>query len=120
MAIRPLVRRTRAVLTRLQKIYRDKAMVDFGRAEDTLIATLLSARTRDEQVIAAYPGLRSAFPGLRDLADAPVEAAGRYRRPCGRDRFAADAGTRKAAAPGVRLPSCTSISPVRPRAGGCS
>ncbi len=74
MTIRPLVRRTRAVLTRLQKIYRDKAMVDFGRAEDTLIATLLSARTRDEQVIAAYPGLRSAFPGLRDLADAPVEA----------------------------------------------
>ncbi len=74
MATDPLVRRSRAVLTRLQNIYRNKAMVDFGSAEDTLIATLMSARTRDEQVIAAYPGLRAAFPRLRDLADAPVEA----------------------------------------------
>lgn len=49
-------------------------MVDFGTAEDTLIATLLSARTRDEQVIAVYPGLRAAFPRLQDLADASVEA----------------------------------------------
>ncbi len=74
MAAHPLARRSRAVLTRLQKIYRNKAMVDFGTAEDTLIATLLSARTRDEQVIAAYPGLRAAFPRLQDLAQAPVEA----------------------------------------------
>ncbi len=71
---RLLQKRTRAVLTRLQKIYRNKAMVDFGAAEDTLIATLLSARTRDEQVIAVYPGLRKEFPHLQDLAAAPVEA----------------------------------------------
>lgn len=46
-------------------------MVDFGTAEDTLIATLLSARTRDEQVLAVYPGLRKKFPKLKDLASAP-------------------------------------------------
>lgn len=66
--------RARAVLERLQKLYRAKAMVDFGTAEDTLIATLLSARTRDEQVIAVYPRLRAAFPRLQDLADAPLPA----------------------------------------------
>lgn len=64
--------RSQTVLTRLKKIYPAKAMVDFGAAEDTLIATLLSARTRDEQVLAAYPKLRAAFPRLQDLADASL------------------------------------------------
>ncbi len=60
----------------LGKRYPGKAMVDFGTAEDTLIATLLSARTRDEQVLAVYPGLRKAFPRLLDLARAePDEIA---------------------------------------------
>lgn len=47
-----------------------KAMVDFGAPEDTLIATLLSARTRDEQVMAVYGPLRKRFPRLLDLAEA--------------------------------------------------
>lgn len=45
-------------------------MVDFGTPEDTLIATLLSARTRDEQVLSVYPGLRARFPTLQDLTQA--------------------------------------------------
>jgi endonuclease-3 len=54
----------------LAKRYTAKGMVDFGAPEDTLIATILSARTRDEQVIKVYPGLREAFPTLKDLAKA--------------------------------------------------
>lgn len=56
-------------------------MVDFGTAEDTLIATVLSARTRDEQVLAVYPGLRQKFPTLQDLARASwQEIASRITR----------------------------------------
>lgn len=69
---------TRAEAVRLIRVlakrFPGKAMVDFGTPEDTLIATLLSARTRDEQVIAAYPRLRALFPTLSDLARAPIAA----------------------------------------------
>lgn len=61
-------------MKRLATRYTAKGMVDFGTPEDTLIATLLSARTRDEQVIKAYPGLRRAFPALQDLAQATPQA----------------------------------------------
>lgn len=57
----------------LAKRYTAKGMVDFGTPEDTLIATLLSARTRDEQVIKVYSGLRKAFPTLLDFAKATSE-----------------------------------------------
>jgi endonuclease-3 len=56
----------------LSKRYPSKGMVDMGKAEDTLIATLLSARTTDVQVLRVYPGLRRAFPTLAALAKAPV------------------------------------------------
>lgn len=45
-----------------------------GNAEDTLIATLLSARTTDVQVLRVYPGLRRSYPTLAALAVAPVAA----------------------------------------------
>lgn len=61
-----------AVLKTLTKCYTDPAMIDFGNAEDTLIATLLSARTTDVQVLKLYPGLRKKFPTLKTFADAPV------------------------------------------------
>lgn len=54
----------------LQKRYTEKGMVDMGNPEHTLIATLLSARTTDVQVLRVYPGLRAAFPLLSDLAQA--------------------------------------------------
>ena len=56
------------ILTHLAKTYTAKAMLNFGGPEDVLMMTLLSARTRDEQVIAAYPKLRKTFPRLVDLA----------------------------------------------------
>jgi endonuclease-3 len=60
------------VIAILSKNYPAKGMVDMGNAEDTLIATLLSARTTDVQVLRVYPGLRHAFPTLAALAKAPV------------------------------------------------
>lgn len=63
-------------IVRLRRRYTAKGMVDLGNAEDTLIATLLSARTRDEQVLKVYPGLRKAFPTLKDFASAtPAQIA---------------------------------------------
>ena len=64
-------------MTILAKRYTKKAMVDQGTPEDTLFMTLLSARTRDEQVIKAYPGFRRAFPRLQDVAEASVLAIGK-------------------------------------------
>ncbi len=58
---------TRVIRT-LAKRYVAKGMVDLGTPEDTLIATLLSARTRDAQVIKVYPAFRAQFPTLQDLA----------------------------------------------------
>lgn len=62
------------VIQLLAKRYTAKGTVDFGTPEDTLIATVLSARTRDEQVIKVYPGLRKTFPTLQALAKAKPEA----------------------------------------------
>lgn len=58
------------VIKILRPLYTAKGMVDLGNPEDTLIATLLSARTRDEQVMRVYPVLRNKFPSLLDLAQA--------------------------------------------------
>mgnify|MGYP001577746752 CR=1 FL=1 len=66
MAIAPASR----IVTVLAKRYRGKAMVDLGRAEDTLFATVLSARTRDAQVLKLYPSFRKRFPSLASLANA--------------------------------------------------
>lgn len=57
---------------RLSKLYTAISMIDVGTPEDTLIMTLLSARSRDEQVIGAYPNLRKVFPTLQTLANAEV------------------------------------------------
>jgi len=63
-----------ATLKTLAKKYPEKGMMDLGDPEDTLIATLLSARTRDDQVLKVYPSFRKKFPTLRDLANADVSA----------------------------------------------
>ena len=43
-----------------------------GNPKDTLLATLLSARTRDAQVVKVYPGFLKKFPTLTSLAKADV------------------------------------------------
>jgi endonuclease-3 len=65
-----------AAIRCLQKRYRAPAMVQLGTPEDTLIATLLTARTRDEQVLAVYSSFRKRFPTLQSLANAtPAQIA---------------------------------------------
>ena len=54
----------------LKTAYPGKGAVELDRAEDVLLATVLSARTRDEQVLKVYPKLRAKFPKLKDLAAA--------------------------------------------------
>ena len=50
--------------------------MDMRNAEDTLIATLLSARTTDVQVLRIYPSLRKRYPTLKALADANLREMG--------------------------------------------
>lgn len=58
------------VLKTLGKRYSEKGMTDLGNTEDTLLATVLSARTTDAQVLRAYPAFRRRFPTLTSLARA--------------------------------------------------
>lgn len=60
----------REVIKALKRAYPGKGAVELDRPEDVLLATVLSARTRDEQVLKVYPKLRAAFPTLASLAAA--------------------------------------------------
>ena len=58
------------VLKVLGKRYTAGGGTVMKRPEDTLIATLLSARTTDKQVLKMYPSFRRRFPDLKSLAEA--------------------------------------------------
>ena len=60
------------VLKILSKLYVESGAVDLGNPRDTLIATLLSARTRDEQVLKIYPTFKKKFPTWHKLAKASL------------------------------------------------
>ena len=49
------------------------AELDFDDAWQLLVATVLSAQTTDIRVNAVTPGLFAAYPGPRELAEAPAE-----------------------------------------------
>ena len=66
----PKAPEVRKAIGLLKQAYPGKGAVELDRAEDVLLATVLSARTRDEQVLKVYPKLRAKFPKLSDLADA--------------------------------------------------
>lgn len=66
----------RKTIETLKREFPGKGAVELRRAEDVLLATVLSARARDEQVLKVYPKLRARFPKLRDLADARVSDIG--------------------------------------------
>lgn len=61
----------------LSEAYPGRGMMDMGKAEDTLIATLLSARTTDIQVLRVYPSLRKRYPTLKSLASADLREMGK-------------------------------------------
>lgn len=64
--------RARDTLRVLRRLYTHRGMTDLGNAKDTLIATLLSARTTDKQVLRAYPAFKKRFPTWKVLANADV------------------------------------------------
>ena len=66
----PKTASVRNVIGILKREFPGKGAVELDRPEDVLLATVLSARTRDEQVLKVYPKLRAAFPKLADLAAA--------------------------------------------------
>lgn len=68
----PKTAAVRKVIEILRRGFPGKGAVELDRPEDVLLATVLSARTRDEQVLKAYPKLRAKFPTLQDLAAAPT------------------------------------------------
>lgn len=60
------------IIRTLRRRYREKGMVDLGNPADTLLATLMSARTTDVQVMKIFPAFRQRFPDWLSLAKAPV------------------------------------------------
>lgn len=62
------------VIHALQRRYTKKADMDLGSPEDTLLGTLLSARTTDKQVLKVFPAFRKKFPTWKKLAAADVAA----------------------------------------------
>ena len=67
-------RSIRIVIETLKKEFPGKGAVELDRPEDVLLATVLSARTRDEQILKAYPKFRRRFPTLKALAAAKESA----------------------------------------------
>lgn len=65
------------VIRTLSKRYTKKADMDLGSAEDSLLATLLSARTTDKQVLKVFPVFRKKFPTWKKLAAADVASIAR-------------------------------------------
>jgi endonuclease-3 len=60
------------VIQTLDKLYDAKGMTDLGNPEDTLLATILSARTTDVQVLKLFPAFRKKFSTWKKLAEADV------------------------------------------------
>lgn len=56
----------------LKRRYPQKPDMDLGNPDDSLIATILSARTTDAQVLKMFPGFRRKFPTWKKLAMADV------------------------------------------------
>jgi endonuclease III len=64
------------VIDILAKRYPQKADMNLGNPKDTLLGVLLSARTKDSQVLKIYPAFKKKFPTFSSLASsAPSEIA---------------------------------------------
>ena len=61
-----------SVVLVLKKRYPQKADIDLGNPEDSLIATIFSARTTDAQVLKMFPAFRRKFPTWKKLAASDV------------------------------------------------
>ncbi|MBD3281603.1 endonuclease III [Candidatus Uhrbacteria bacterium] len=61
------------ILKTLKKHYPQKGDMDLGSPADSLLATIMSARTTDAQVLKMFPSFRKKFPNWNTLAKAKVE-----------------------------------------------
>ena len=57
-------------IKKLQKMFPDPGAMEVGNAYQSLVAIILSARTRDEQVLKLLPGFFKAFPSTKELSKA--------------------------------------------------
>ena len=58
------------ILKKLKKHFPNKGGMEVGSAYQTLVGVILSARTRDEQVLKLLPEFFSTFPSVTELAKA--------------------------------------------------
>lgn len=68
----------RKTLVILRERFSELGALDMGSDFHMLVAVVLSARTKDEQVLKALPGLFGAFPGVDDCAKATPEEIGAH------------------------------------------
>lgn len=61
-----------SVVLVLKKRYPQKADMDLGNPDDSLLATIFSARTTDAQVLKMFPAFRRKFPTWKKLAASDV------------------------------------------------
>lgn len=76
-----------AVLCALKKRFPNPGAMELGDPYRTIVGVILSARTRDEQVLKLLPGFFRAFPTVRKLAtadqktvEANINTIGMYRQ----------------------------------------
>lgn len=75
-----------SVLRILSERYPEKPDMDLGNPKDTLLGVLLSARTKDAQVLKIYPAFRRRFPTFASLVrstpkeiESSISTIGLYR-----------------------------------------
>jgi endonuclease-3 len=66
------------VIRILRRTYTKKPDMDLGNPKDTLLGVLLSARTKDAQVLKIFPAFKSAFPTFTSLAASTPAKIGKY------------------------------------------
>ena len=72
------------VIERLKKEYPDSdCTLEYEEAWKLLVSVRLAAQCTDERVNRIVPGLYEKYPGIQELADAPVEEIEKIVHPCG-------------------------------------
>jgi endonuclease-3 len=66
------------VIRTLRRKYTKKPDMDLGDPKDTLLGVLLSARTKDAQVLKIFPAFKKAFPTFASLAASTPAKIGTY------------------------------------------
>ncbi|MBD3251352.1 endonuclease III [Candidatus Uhrbacteria bacterium] len=68
------IQNTATVIQRLARRYTASGDMDLGNPKDTLIGVLLSARTKDAQVLKIFPAFKRRYPTFASLARSTPEA----------------------------------------------